>query len=86
MGVKHGIWRIPRLKNLGVCQQFWESRCPDTLILYTAHRTEWLTDQLEHSSVCFFFILNQSYGSYSTLVGSVERKQLASLGGEHSNQ
>ena len=29
------IWQIPRLKNLGVRQQFWESGCPDSHLIYT---------------------------------------------------
>ena len=28
------IRRIPRLRNMGIRQQFWESGCPDTLLLY----------------------------------------------------
>ena len=29
------IRRIPRLRNLGVRQQFWESGCPDSHLFYT---------------------------------------------------
>ena len=29
------IWRIPRLRNLEVRQQFWDSGCPDSHLIYT---------------------------------------------------